>query len=717
MHFKRTKGQYRETDRVTRFKLIKSGKHWLRAATSYFGLFRVLKGGVDKSSVRVAQLEENAPSSVKEHLLKGLLTTGALLTGAATTYRVQADESNDASALERAVSPATDVLAASDSAVLGHSTEPSQSQTEAASASVSESASVSHSLSVSTSASESASTSASESASTSASESASTSASQSASTSASESASSSTSKSTQTSASHQGSQSLTSEASSTGSEVGVHAEEVSNSTVAGLASGETPALSPQASSLTSEVTETATTAVAATVIQEDKKREDQVEETSDATSAKTLLEQNTSEAQLLVSLADRYLNNVTDAQARSDLSEAIQSVRTELTKANSLLSQNEGDFEGQRDRLGLAVEQMMSTMQKTGFTGNVVDSNGSPSIAINLAATTNAVQTYRDSSGKTQYIYSGTLTGSDVSEGGKNTIIKSMTYSYDTGTNKTTWVVTIKPSFNTNNEFGILVTSDDTINSLTMTYNDNGNLIKTEDWSSKLTKASSMPYSNLKAVRQQWRTIGGGVADNMQWTIVTEGSNRNLYVRTATAIVESTLKGILTSDGNTAYQQRYDESPLAGLDIDDKNNDIKSNSASQSASTSASESASTSASLSASTSASESAKTSASQSASTSASESASTSASQSASTSASESASTSASMSASTSASESASTSASQSASTSASESASTSASQSASTSASESASTSASQSASTSASESASTSASQSASTSASE
>ena len=161
MHFKRTKGQYRETDRVTRFKLIKSGKHWLRAATSYFGLFRVLKGGVDKSSVRVAQLEENAPSSVKEHLLKGLLTTGALLTGAATTYRVQADESNDASALERAVSPATDVLAASDSAVLGHSTEPSQSQTEAASASVSESASVSHSLSVSTSASESASTSAS----------------------------------------------------------------------------------------------------------------------------------------------------------------------------------------------------------------------------------------------------------------------------------------------------------------------------------------------------------------------------------------------------------------------------------------------------------------------------------------------------------------------------------------------------------------------------
>ena len=441
--------------------------------------------------------------------------------------------------------------------------------------------------------------------------------------------------------------------------------------------------------------------------------------------SKTTLEQNASEAQLLVSLADRYLNSVTDAQARSDLSEAIQTVRTELTKANTLLSQNEGDFEGQRSRLGLAVEQMMSTMQQTGFTGNVVNSNGSQSIAINLAATANAVQTYLDSNGRRQYIYSGTLTGSDVSEGGKNTIIQSMTYSYDTGTNKTTWVVTVKPSFNTNNEFGILVTSDDTINSVTMTYHDNGNLITTEDWTSKLTKASSMPYSNLKAVRQQWRTIGGGVADNMKWTIVTEGSNRNLYVRTATAIVESTLSGILTSDGNTVYQQRYDESPLAGLDIDDKNDAILSDSASQSASTSASMSASTSALQSASTSASASARTSASMSASisasqsalTSASESASTSASQSALTSASESSSTSASMSASTSASESASTSASMSASTSASESASTSASQSASTSASESASTSASQSASTSASESASTSASMSASTSASE
>ena len=41
MFFKRSNGEFRETDRVTRFKLIKSGKNWLRAATSNFGLLKV----------------------------------------------------------------------------------------------------------------------------------------------------------------------------------------------------------------------------------------------------------------------------------------------------------------------------------------------------------------------------------------------------------------------------------------------------------------------------------------------------------------------------------------------------------------------------------------------------------------------------------------------------------------------------------------------------
>ena len=62
MFFRRNEGQYRETDRVTRFKLVKSGKHWLRAATSNFGLFKVLRGGVDAPSVAAQQVEVEAPA-------------------------------------------------------------------------------------------------------------------------------------------------------------------------------------------------------------------------------------------------------------------------------------------------------------------------------------------------------------------------------------------------------------------------------------------------------------------------------------------------------------------------------------------------------------------------------------------------------------------------------------------------------------------------------
>ncbi len=69
--FRRNEGQYRETDRVTRFKLVKSGKHWLRAATSHFGLFKIISGRVDASSVSVHQVEEEVPLVTSDRLFKG----------------------------------------------------------------------------------------------------------------------------------------------------------------------------------------------------------------------------------------------------------------------------------------------------------------------------------------------------------------------------------------------------------------------------------------------------------------------------------------------------------------------------------------------------------------------------------------------------------------------------------------------------------------------
>ena len=177
MFFRRQKGQYRETDRVTRYKLIKSGKHWLRASTSLFGLFKVLRGGVDTTQVMTEVVENQTNKMITGlDIIKGIAATGAVLGGAvATQTKVFA---NDAVALEKTLD-SSDTLAMHDTVVLGTTAkvdaENSASQSHSVSGSVSSSESVSTSLSASVSSSVSMSTSASESASTSASASASTS--------------------------------------------------------------------------------------------------------------------------------------------------------------------------------------------------------------------------------------------------------------------------------------------------------------------------------------------------------------------------------------------------------------------------------------------------------------------------------------------------------------------------------------------------------------
>ena len=85
MFFRRNEGEFRETDRVTRFKLIKSGKNWLRAATSNFGLFKVVKGGADAPSVTVQNVEEKSSLLSGTALLKGIAAAGAVAGGAVAT--------------------------------------------------------------------------------------------------------------------------------------------------------------------------------------------------------------------------------------------------------------------------------------------------------------------------------------------------------------------------------------------------------------------------------------------------------------------------------------------------------------------------------------------------------------------------------------------------------------------------------------------------------
>ena len=308
MFFRRNEGEFRETDRVTRFKLIKSGKNWLRAATSNFGLFKVVKGGADTPSVTVQNVEEKSSLLSGTALLKGIAAAGAVAGGAVATYTAQAEETT-APALESQATTNHDVLANSEAAVLS-------------AAPVSETV-ASEAPAVASTSQESTSSSVDAQASTDASVSVSQSVSAELSQAISESVSLSKVNSTSESQSH------------TESNSGSNSESASES----------------ATSTAATASETAT--------QEDEK---------------TILDQNVSEAELLVGIAKDYQAKLTDTAAKAEIQTAIATVQEEVAKSTTLLAATATNaaYAEQRERLGNAVDNMMTKITDNGFTGNSV---------------------------------------------------------------------------------------------------------------------------------------------------------------------------------------------------------------------------------------------------------------------------------------------------------------------------------------------------------
>ena len=145
MFFKRSKGEFRETERITRFKLIKSGKTWVRASISQLGLFRVSRTDATDEIVRPF---ETSADPVPAPISKGILVLGALAGATTIADPVFAEENEMNAALESEISPATGV-AGQDSFVLGTTSiadSASASQSMSESISFSESASENYSL-------------------------------------------------------------------------------------------------------------------------------------------------------------------------------------------------------------------------------------------------------------------------------------------------------------------------------------------------------------------------------------------------------------------------------------------------------------------------------------------------------------------------------------------------------------------------------------------
>ena len=150
MQFKRSKGNFRETDRVVRFKLIKSGKNWLRASTAALGLFRVVRGQVEETIIANVQQDQIESQKNNQAFLKGLITVGTVFGGAVLATTTKAE---DATSLAPTVSETKEeTLAEVDSVVLAKtSSQPSESISVSESTSFSTSVSASASISESTS--------------------------------------------------------------------------------------------------------------------------------------------------------------------------------------------------------------------------------------------------------------------------------------------------------------------------------------------------------------------------------------------------------------------------------------------------------------------------------------------------------------------------------------------------------------------------------------
>ena len=334
MFFRRNEGEFRETDRVTRFKLIKSGKNWLRAATSNFGLFKVVKGGADAPSVTVQNVEEKSSLLSGTALLKGIAAAGAVAGGAVATYTAQAEETT-APAMESQATTNHDVLANSDAAVLSAAPVSETLASEApAVASTSQ-----------------------------------------------ESTSSSVDAQASTDASVSVSQSVSAELSQAISE-SVSLSKVNSTSESQSHTESNSGSNSESSSASESATSTAATA-SETATQEDEK---------------TILDQNVSEAELLVGIAKDYQAKLTDTAAKAEIQTAIATVQEEVAKSTTLLaaSATNAAYAEQRERLGNAVDNMMTKITDNGFTGNSVV-NGVAAVTAQLApistSTTGSVDT------------------------------------------------------------------------------------------------------------------------------------------------------------------------------------------------------------------------------------------------------------------------------------------------------------------------------------
>ena len=145
---------------------------------------------------------------------------------------------------------------------------------------------------------------------------------------------------------------------------------------------------------------------------------------------------------------------------------------------------------------------------------------------------------------------------------------KSVRYSVDG--DKTTWTIEVAPDKPANTYAGLAVTSDDTISSIRIVGKSGkfGDNLK-DQYLDLPKRPDNMPFANYKVHMSEFRTIGGGIPDNIVYEVVTNGKNHNFFGRFATALVESSLKnnGL---NGKSLVGARTSDFPTIGVSLKSK---------------------------------------------------------------------------------------------------------------------------------------------------
>lgn len=110
MFFRCSNTKQAEINRVTKFKMVKSGKHWIRAAVSQFNFLGISRGLNEK--IITISTQEGKKGQVS--IFKGAIVTGALLGMGVNTIQAEAlDSTTVVSEVE------SEQLVTKDSLVLG----------------------------------------------------------------------------------------------------------------------------------------------------------------------------------------------------------------------------------------------------------------------------------------------------------------------------------------------------------------------------------------------------------------------------------------------------------------------------------------------------------------------------------------------------------------------------------------------------------------------